>query len=416
MILDDWQKEVLETKGNICLRSGRQVGKTEIISRKSAIYAIENPKKLVLVIASVERQAYHLFEKILAYLLNHHKNQVKSGKDRPTKTKINLKNGSTIYCLPTGLTGQGIRGYTVDLLIADEAAFIPEEVWTAVTPMLSVTKGSIILLSTPHGKEGYYYECFKDQNFKSFHISSLDCPRIDKHFLERERARMTKIEFSQEYEGHFVDELRQFFPNDLILKCMTLSRENTLNNSSLKPAEPFLGVDVARLGMDETVLCSMNRIDKDKLQMFDLEITTKTYLTETILRIKEKDKQFNFKKIYIDTGGIGAGVFDVLLQEDQTKRKVVAIDNAQRSLNRDETKKTKLMKEDLYTNLLRLMENGNLQLFNDPEIMLSLKSVQYEYTDKGELKIFGNYTHITESLVRAAWCVKDKTLNIWVRW
>jgi predicted AAA+ superfamily ATPase len=68
MELDEWQKKVLETEGNICLRSGRQVGKTTIISRKASEYAIKNKDKTILVIASVERQAYHLFEMILDYL------------------------------------------------------------------------------------------------------------------------------------------------------------------------------------------------------------------------------------------------------------------------------------------------------------------------------------------------------------
>jgi len=130
--LDEWQKEVLETEGNICLRSGRQVGKSTIISVKSAEFAIRNKGKTILVIASVERQAYLLFEKILSYLEDNYKNSIKTGKDRPTKHKITLKNGSVIYSLPTGLTAQGIRGFTIDLLIADEAAFIPEEVWTGI--------------------------------------------------------------------------------------------------------------------------------------------------------------------------------------------------------------------------------------------------------------------------------------------
>ena len=160
MILDDWQKEVLDTEGNLCLRSGRQVGKSTVVGEKAGRYAVANPKKTVLVISSVERQAALLFEKIHSYIYNNHKRLIKKGKDRPTKHKIKLINGAVIYCLPTGLDGHGIRGYTVDLLIADEAAFIPEAVWTAVTPMLAVTKGKIILLSTPFGREGYFYRCF----------------------------------------------------------------------------------------------------------------------------------------------------------------------------------------------------------------------------------------------------------------
>jgi len=59
------------------------------------------------------------------------------------------------------------------------------------------------------------------------------------------------------------------------------------------------------------------------------------------------------------------------------------------------------------------MERGKIELFNDPEILLSLTSIQAEYND-GKLKIFGSYSHITEALIRAAWCMKDKSLNIWI--
>jgi len=152
--LDPWQKKIIEEEGNVIVRSGRQVGKSTAIAIKAGEYALNNPKKQVLIIASVERQAHLLFEKVITYLEDTSPKSIKKGRDRPTKSKLSLKNGSVIRSLPTGLSGTGIRGYTIDLLIADEAAFIPQEVWVAVTPMLAITKGKIILLSTPFGKEG----------------------------------------------------------------------------------------------------------------------------------------------------------------------------------------------------------------------------------------------------------------------
>src|SRR3990167_7681106 len=139
--LDLWQKEILETSGNVVVRAGRQVGKSTIISIKASEFAINSPNKTILVIASVERQAGLLFEKILNYILDNYRSKVMAGAKRPTKHIINLKNGSRIICVPTGISGTGIRGYTIDLLICEECAYIPKEVFTAVTPMLAVTKG-----------------------------------------------------------------------------------------------------------------------------------------------------------------------------------------------------------------------------------------------------------------------------------
>jgi hypothetical protein len=384
------------------------VGKSTVISVKAAEYAVFNKKKVVSVVAAVERQAYHLFEMILNYLTTNYKSQIKKGKKRPTKSKIQLTNGTIIYCLPTGMSGIGIRGYTVDLLIADEAAFIPEEVWTAVTPMLAVTKGDKILLSTPHGKGGYYYSCFEDKNFKSFHISSEECERVDPKFLEREKERMTKVQYAQEYLGEFVDELMQFFSTDVIKSCMNLKEVVPRHKG-----DNFLGVDVARLGGDETVLFSLRKLG-DELEELELDISKNTRLPETVRRIKFSDMKHNYKKIYIDDGGLGVGVFDPLLDDDQTKRKVEAINNSSRSLDNDTNRKKKILKEDLYTNLKRLMEQRKIKLLENPDVLLSLKSIQYEYTDDKRLKIFGNYSHITEALIRAAWCMKNKSLNMYI--
>lgn len=407
-VLDDWQKKVLATKGNICLRSGRQVGKSTIISIKAAKFAAENENKSILVIAAVERQAYYLFEKILAYLSDNHRNLIKKGKDRPTKSHIKLKNGSIIRCLPTGLSGFGIRGYTVDLLIADEAHFIPEDVWIAVTPMLATTWGDVWLLSTPHGSQGYYYECFFDKNFTQFHVSSEDCPRIDKDWLAREKKRMTSVQYAQEYLGDFMKELKQFFPAELIKKCMTVKR-----GGAVPYGDKFMGVDVAGMGGDETVLVGLNR-KKEKLRQFYMDVRTKTRLTDTVTRILDNDKKYNYKKIYIDDGGLGVGVFDPLLAEEQTRRKVEAINNSSRSLEYDSTRTKRLLKEDLYSNLKNLMEKGEIEIFAEPEIRLSLESIQIEETEDKRIRIYGNYSHITEALIRAAWSAKNKSLNIYL--
>jgi hypothetical protein len=58
------------------------------------------------------------------------------------------------------------------------------------------------------------------------------------------------------------------------------------------------------------------------------------------------------------------------------------------------------------------MESGKIKLFDLPEIKQSLRSIQYEI-EGGKLRIYGNYTHITEAIIRAAWCIKDKSLNIY---
>ncbi len=416
--LDDWQKKVLETDGNIALRSGRQVGKSLTISILAGDYAANNDKKLIMIIAAVERQAYLLFEKVLYYMEQAYPKLIKQGKDRPTKSKIQLKNGSVIHCLPTGLTGYGIRGFTIDLLIADEAAFIPDDVFHAVTPSLStrIKEGArIVLLSTPFGREGYFAQSFNDPTFTTFHVSSEDCPRIDKDFLAAERQRMTKRQYQQEYMGEFVDELMQFFPDNLIKSVMRRKRPETIAKGGNNAY--YLGVDLARMGDDESTFAIAN-LDRDSIIQVEQQITRRTRLNESTNHIIQLNNLYDFKKIFLDTGGIGVGVYDHLLDNDNTKRKIVPLDNSERVLDNEGKKTTRILKEDLYNNLLRLMETGKIELLDDPEIFQSLKSVQFDYTKdtrgRTYLKIFGNYTHIAESLIRCAWAIKYKSLNIWI--
>ena len=95
----------------------------------------------------------------------------------------------------------------------------------------------------------------------------------------------------------------------------------------------------------------------------------------------------------------------------------MSIENARRTIEYDPEKprQKQISKEDLYSNLQVLMEQGNISLLDDPEIAASLRSVQYEYDEEtGNLKIFGRYTHIAEGLIRACWCVKDKSLNLYI--
>ena len=419
--LDPWQKEVLETEGNICLRAGRQVGKSTIIAQKATLRAIRK-RCAQLIIAPTERQAYLLFEKILANILDEHKSEIKKGKDRPTKHIIKLKNGSMIYCLPTGLSGAGIRGFTIDHLYADEADYMSQEVWSAVTPMLATTRGTITLLSSCNASNyeiGFFYKCTKEPDFKQFKIPSEMCPRITKEFLAREERRLTKSEFIAEYLAEWPVGVTRFFSDEVIEKCLVLNRSLAPSASSLA-GDNFLGGDIAQLGGDETVLASGKRIPHPrhaKLMQIDMEITTNTRLTDTINRIKIANKKWNYNRIYLDDGGMGVGVVDPLLEDPEIKRKVIGLNNSSRGIDadKDDGRKKPLLKETLYNNLLWLMEQGKIELFNEDEIALSLRSIQKEFDTKTrKLHIWGRYTHITEALIRLAWCMRDKHLNIYI--
>ena len=140
---------------------------------------------------------------------------------------------------------------------------------------------------------------------------------------------MTKLQYQQEHEGLFVGGIQRYFSDEIIDKICTLKQP------SPSPGKIFLGVDVARTGGDETVLISLYRTNREKLYQSDMEIPEGQTLTDTARLIIHKDKQINHKKIYIDTGGLGIGVYDILKEDEQTKSKIVSIDNARRFIDRE---------------------------------------------------------------------------------
>ena len=412
---DKWQQEVLDHIGNITLRTGRQVGKSEVVSAKAVKFALDHPGTTTLIIAASQRQSSLLFEKVRGNidLLEEEGKALYS--EKPTLTKILLNNGSRIYSLPTGRTGHFIRGFTIDLLIADEAAYIPEAVWLAVTPMLAVSKklrgfGYQILLSTPFGKGGYFYNSFTDKDFLSFHISSEECPRIPKDFLRKEQKRMTKAQYRQEYQGEFCDEWNQFFSTDLIKKCMTFIEWNKKEDYN-PSARYYLGVDIARYGGDENgfIICEMLGT---RLKIVRCQTTNRVSTTDTIGRIGELERIWNFNKIFIDDGGVGGSVTDILIEKHG--RKVLGLNNASKRVEIQGKEKQKgILKEDLYSNLLMLMETGRIELISNLDLLKSLKSITYEYGSEKNIKIYGDYSHLAEAMVRACWCIKERGLDIY---
>jgi len=436
--LDAWQKKFLETQGDKILCTGRQVGKSLVCSIDAGEYAVNNSNKTILMIAPTERQAYELFEKTLNYLSQHHSRKIKKKKAETNKSKISLNNGTIIRCLPTGLAGIGIRGFTIDRLYVDEASRVPEPVWAAITPMLLTTGGALILISTPYGARGRFWETWTNKDnafvsFKKFSINSEECIRQRKisptwtekqreyalRLIEQEKKRMSRREYAQEYLGEFMDDLSRFYSDELIRKCCALQREQIIS----KKGEYYLGVDIARMGEDKSAFQILKKINKDNIVQVESLVTRKQLTTDTEHKILMLDQQYNFQKIFIDAGAgtLGVSILDHLLENSQTRTKVVAINNRAISTERDGSRKQRLLKEDLYSNLLMLMQQNKIKLLDDEGLIESLRSVQYEYVTQEDrptkIRIFStphNLSDIVEALIRAAWCSKYKSLNIWI--
>lgn len=415
--LDPWQKEYIYSNPNddCFLLCGRQVGKTTAMSIKAVELCVNHFRKgeFILICSITEKQAYHMLAKALAYAEVRYSYKIdRSKKNKPTMHRLMFRNGTGILCYAAGDTGEGLRGYTIKKLMIDEGSRMGEEFFVAVQPMISVIKGSMDIASTPYGKlnsdgsKKFFYKCSMDGKFKKFYVSAEDCPRHTSEFLQQQKESMTKLAYAQEYQAVFTDELKRFFDDALIEACCILEREEQYKGRF------YLGVDIAGFGKDECTYEVFQKLENDLLIQKENIIEKRNLTTDTTQRIITLNKSYkDIKKIGVDDGGVGFGVFSELLNVDDTKKKTVALNNSSRNVDSKGHKSKKLLKEDMYLNLLSLMENGKIKMFKDDELIESLRSIQMDGN-----KIFGSYTHITEGIIRAAWlAVKDKSLNIFIR-
>jgi hypothetical protein len=143
--------------------------------------------------------------------------------EQQTALQLRLSNGSRIAALP-GKEGT-IRGYSgVRLLILDEAARVPDELVEAVRPMLAVSGGTMVMLSTPFGTRGAFYEAWKSrERWERFEVPATQVPRIPQNFLEEERRTMGQWAFAQEYLCQFMADAGAVFDLEDVMRAVDIS-------------------------------------------------------------------------------------------------------------------------------------------------------------------------------------------------
>jgi len=431
--LDQWQKDFLEYKGDKLLCTGRRVGKTYIMAR-GAIDRMLEKKTLVIIFSITEEQSMLILAMAQAYLQETHPQLMKKSKTETNKKTLSLKNGSVMKCRPAGDTGSSGRGFEADIVIVDEAARMGVFFWMAARPIILMKAGELWLASTPFGKQGYFWDSFneshnlhaEDARFKTFYVTTEQVIREREitsdwteslkekilRILETDKRTMSKLEYGQEYLGLFMEEIMQFFPDMMIKLCQNVVRPENIDSNR----DYYLGQDIARMGEDQTSyeIGYLTDNGEEIIQVENL-VTKHTFLTETFKSNLELDKLYNFEKMFIDDEGIGIGVFDMMMDEDQTKRKTISLNNSKRVIDKDGKEKG-ILKTDLYFHLRALLEKKKMHLLEDDSIFQSLKSIQYSYelNNKGvpTLRLFGNNSHIAEGLIRLAQATKYKDLNL----
>lgn len=220
-IPDPWQERALRWNGKrLLLNCCRQSGKSTTAAILALHRALFYPASLVLLVSPSLRQSSELFRKVQDMLKTLPQGQQPELVE-DNKLSLTMRNKSRIVSLP-GSEGT-IRGFSgAALIVEDEAARVPDELYFAVRPMLAVSGGRLILMSTPFGKRGHYFkEWTEGDTWERIRITAHDCPRISPEFLEEERQALGDWWFRQEYLCEFVETVDQLFTYDQVITAVT---------------------------------------------------------------------------------------------------------------------------------------------------------------------------------------------------
>lgn len=191
-----WQLEYLRETRPMVVLKGRQIGASYAGGALAIRQAIYRPGSVSIIISKSLKHSTWLAARSRDGL-----NALGIRLIENTASRLRLANGSYIISLP-GTPGS-VRGFSADLLILDEAAYILPATIVAAKPLIAATGGRLIVQSTPSAESGYFWETVKRKDPSWAHLNVPSSIVLDPKFLAEERASMTADEYATEYECQF---------------------------------------------------------------------------------------------------------------------------------------------------------------------------------------------------------------------
>lgn len=207
---DPWQVEAITSDAQtVALLVCRQAGKSCVLATRG-VRELERGGTTIC-LAPAERQTREITRKVTQYL-----RCTDLVIERATQSEIETDNGGRFIAVPA--SGATIRGYTADLLLVDEMAYLPghnagEDVVVALLPMLK-DDGQTFYASTPAGKNNMFAQLFLDakpeDGIHRIKVPGTSIPRLAAR-VERLRKQLSATRFKQEVECQFLTDGQAYF-------------------------------------------------------------------------------------------------------------------------------------------------------------------------------------------------------------
>jgi hypothetical protein len=209
---DPWQTRLLRSSAERQLvLCSRQSGKSTAVAALALAEALTRPRSLVLLLSPSERQSGELAVKVFGF---YDALGAPVAARKRTELQLHLVNGSRVIAVPEN--ERTIRGYSgARLLVVDEASRVSDGLYRTVRPMLAVSRGRLVCLSTPFGKRGWFFEAWQgDGAWERVKATAAQCPRIPPEFLAEERRALGERWYRQEYFCSFEETIDAVFAYD----------------------------------------------------------------------------------------------------------------------------------------------------------------------------------------------------------
>ena len=343
-----WQREVLrdlaehikQNKGRIdfetlrmATASGRGIGKSALVSWLTIWMLTTRIGSTTIVSANSESQLRSItwaeITKWLSMAMNSHWFEVSATKVQPAKwltelVERDLKLGTRYWSIEGRLWSEenpdgyaGVHNYAGVMLVFDEASGIADPIWAVAAGFFTEKTPNRFwfAFSNPRRGSGYFYSTFHDKRdfWKTRTVDARTVEGTDKAVYQQ-----IIDEYGADSPQAYVEVYGEFPPEgDEQFISRTLVEEAVARNkdSVRDPEAPIvIGVDPARFGADATVIAVRQGRHLIAIKRYRNEDTM-----ETVGRIVDAIEEFGPVLVCIDEGGLGAGVYD-RLKEQQFKQ------------------------------------------------------------------------------------------------